>query len=489
VAAIFSSAGGIYQGSISVPRVLVVDDEESICWGLSRLGESLGHEVVAASSAEQGLARVESSRPDVVILDVRLPGMDGLAAIKRFQELCGTVPIIVITAHGDLQTAVEAVRRGAFDYIAKPFDLGKVKGALVRALASRPGGISENPARGLRVEGMVGRSPAMQDVYKLIALAAASDASVLLCGESGTGKELAARAIHRYSSRSAGPLVAVNVAALSSSLAESELFGHVGGTFAGAEAARTGLLAQAHGGTLFLDEVADIPPPTQVKLLRALEHGEFTPVGGTEPVVSDFRVISATHRNLARCVEEGSFRHDLYFRLSAFQIDLPALRDRRQDIAELAEHFTTLLAKPPGTPKVAITPEALAELEQRAWRGNVRELRNAIDHALVMARGRAIMPEHLPQPSATAIAANSGDHSDADVAAAVRQWAEQNVGDPQWAGRLYERLIAVVEPPLLTAAMNQHKGQCAAAARQLGIHRTTLRKKLTDHGLDDNASD
>jgi two-component system nitrogen regulation response regulator GlnG len=446
------------------------------------LGESLGHDVVAASSAEHALVQAQAARPDVVILDVRLPGMDGLTAIERFQQCCEAVPIIVITAYGDLQTAVEAVRRGAFDYIAKPFDAAKVKGALVRALASRPGHTPAATGNGLRVEGMVGRSPAMQEVFKQIALAAASDASVLLCGESGTGKELAARAIHRYSSRSEGPFVAVNVAALSSSLAESELFGHVRGAFTGAEAPRVGLLTQANGGTLFLDEVADIPAPTQVKLLRALEHGEVIPVGGNEPVQTDFRVISATHRDLARRVADGSFRHDLYFRLCAFQIDLPPLRQRPQDIAELAEHFTTTLAKPPGTPKVALTAEALAELERRTWHGNVRELRNAIDHALIMARGRAIMPEHLPQQT-VAMSAVDADDVDANVAAAVRLWAAQNVGDAQWAGRLHERLIAVVEPPLLAAAMDQHKGQCAAAARVLGIHRTTLRKKLTDHGL------
>lgn len=470
-----------------MPKVLVVDDEQSICWGLSRLGKSLGHEVIVASSAEQALARAKESRPDVVILDVRLPGMDGLTAIERFQDQCGTVPIITITAYGDLQTAVDAVRRGAFDYIAKPFDVGKVKGALIRALASRPGRANADAPPGLHVEGMVGRSPAMQEVYKQIALASASDASVLLCGQSGTGKELAARAIHRYSPRADGPFVAVNVASLSSSLAESELFGHVRGAFTGAEVPRVGLLAQASGGTLFLDEVVDIPLPTQVKLLRALEHGELMPVGGVEPVPTNFRVISATHRDLARRVEDGSFRHDLFFRLCAFQIDLPPLRDRPQDIAELAEHFTTTLANPPGTPKVAVTSEAIAELERRAWRGNVRELRNAIDHALIMARGRAIMPEHLPAPLTISSAAGPPDDVELAVTAAVRQWAEQYVGDAESAGRLYERLVALVEPPLLAAAMKQQNGQCAAAARLLGIHRTTLRKKLDDHGLDGDA--
>jgi DNA-binding NtrC family response regulator len=324
--------------------------------------------------------RAEECRPDFVILDVRLPGMDGLTALEHLQRSCGSVPIIVITAFGDLQMAFEAVRRGAFDYIAKPFDIGTVKSALVRALASRPGMPLGAAANCVRVEGMVGRSPLMQEVFKQIALSAASDASVLLLGESGTGKELAARAIHRYSPRGDGPFVAVNVAALSTSLAESELFGHVRGAFRGAEAPRVGLLAQANGGTLFLDEVADIPMPTQVKALRALEHGEVVPVGSNEPIKSDFRVVSATHRNLLRRVEDGSFRHDLYFRLCAFQIDLPPLCDRPQDIGELASYFAGSLVGPGESPPL-ITPEALSELERRPWRGNVRELRNAIDHA------------------------------------------------------------------------------------------------------------
>jgi two-component system nitrogen regulation response regulator GlnG len=460
----------------------VVDDEQSICWGLARLGKSLGHDVVVASSAEQALDCAHERRPDVIVLDVRLPGMDGLSAIEHFHDQCGKVPIIVITAYGDLPTAVDAVRRGAFDYIAKPFDVDKVKSVLIRALASRPGEVTM--AEPLHVEGMVGRSPAMQEVYKQIALAAGSDASVLLTGESGTGKELAARAIHRYSARSAGPFVAVNVASLSSTLAESELFGHVRGAFTGAETQRNGLLVQANGGTLFLDEVADIPPPTQVKLLRALEHGEVIPVGGNEPVRSDFRVISATHRDLARRADEGSFRHDLYFRLCAFPIHLPPLRARTRDIGELAEYFTTMLAKPPATPKVAISSEALAELERRLWRGNVRELRNAIDHALIVARGRAIMPEHLP-PSVAVSGSNSlGSNTESAVAAAVRAWIEQQIHDESVAGRLYERLLEVVEPPLLDVALEHHNGQCAAAARQLGIHRTTLRKKLIQHEAD-----
>jgi two-component system nitrogen regulation response regulator GlnG len=407
--------------------------------------------------------------------------MDGLAAIERFHDACGTVPIIVITAYGDLQTAVDAVRRGAFDYIAKPFDLTKMKSALVRALISEPGRAASTPP--IHVEGMVGRSPAIQEVYKRIALAAPSDAPVLLSGESGTGKELAARAIHRFSPRASGPFVAVNVASLSSTLAESELFGHVRGAFTGAEERRAGLLLQANGGTLFLDEVADIPPATQAKLLRALEYREVLPVGANEPMKTDFRVISATHRHLEDRVAAGLFRHDLYFRLCAFSIHLPPLRERPDDIADLAEYFTTELANPPGTPKVAITAEALLELQRRPWFGNIRELRNTIDHALIMARGRAIVPEHLPPP--VKIAPDDGPRADvrANIVAAARKWAEENAEDAALHGQLYERLVRIVEPPLLDVALAKHKGQVATAARALGLHRTTLRKKLEEHGL------
>jgi two-component system nitrogen regulation response regulator GlnG len=465
-----------------VSKLLVVDDEESICWGLARLGESLGHKVVTASSAEEAFDEVERQAPDLIVLDVRLPGMNGLAAIERFQKALGAVPIIVITAYGDLGTAVEAVRRGAFDYIAKPFDVQKVKGALVRALLSEE---DQSPAAvaPTQVEGIVGRSAAMQEVYKQIALAASSDASVLLGGESGTGKELAARAIHRYSKRAGGPFVAVSVAALNPSLAESELFGHVRGAFTGADEDRIGLLAQANGGTLFLDEVAEIPLPTQVKLLRALEHNEVIPVGGNQSVKSDFRVISATHQDLRERTEQGEFRHDLLFRLGAFQIELPPLRDRPDDVEDLANYFISLLSGDRTGRPIRLTAPTISELRRRRWQGNVRELRNAIEHALILARGRAIMPEHLPPSMAIVSPAEGTSLVDDQAVAAVRRWAERNLDDQALAGRVYEQLLQVIEPPLLITALERHRGQYASAARTLGIHRTTLRKKLVQHGI------
>ena len=465
-----------------MPRLLVVDDEPSICWALSRLGQSLGHEVVTASSAEQALELAVEQPPDAVVLDVRLPGMDGLTAMQQLRQRCGDPPIIVITAYGDLATAVEAVRQGAFEYLIKPFNLETAERALRRALTrdSQPA-----PAAGAEnVAGLVGRSPVMQEVFKRIALAAASEASVLLCGESGTGKELAARAIHRYSRRADGPFVAVNLASLSPSLAESELFGHTRGAFTGAEHDRAGLLVQAHGGTLFLDEVADIPLPVQVKLLRALEHGEVLPVGANLPAQSDFRVVSATHQELLAKVRDGQFRHDLYFRLAAFRIDLPPLRQRPDDIRELAEYFLALVARrresAPG-----FSADALAELQRRPWYGNVRELRNAVEHAVIVAGSGSIEREQLPPPAPPfGPAAQIADRSLEDrLAELIRQWAEARLAQPADEGQLYEELLRVVEPPLLEAVLQRHHGQYAAAARILGLHRTTLKKKLDQYDV------
>ncbi len=467
-------------------RVLVVDDEPSICWALSRLAQSLGHEVVVASSAEQGLDLAARQPPDAVMLDVRLPGMDGLTAMRQLARPGDGPPVIIMTAYGDLRTAVEAVRLGAFDYLIKPFDLETAERAVRRALAHRPPPVP--PTSPQNVAGLVGRSATMQETFKRIALAAASEASVLLCGESGTGKELAARAIHRYSRRADGPFVAVNVAALSPSLAESELFGHVRGAFTGAERERAGLLQQADGGTLFLDEVADVPLTAQVKLLRALEHGEVLPVGASQPVKIDFRIVSATHQELLARIRDGQFRHDLYFRLAAFRIDLPPLRDREGDVRELAECFLAACAAE-GRRAPVFSAAAIAQMQQRPWYGNVRELRNAVEHALIIARGGMIEPEHLPPPAPPIWpAAPTPAHSlDQRLAELVRQWTERQLAESADKGQLYERLLQVVEPPLLTAVLEKCSGQHVGAARLLGMHRMTLRKKLTQH--QDSADD
>ena len=465
-------------------HLLIVDDEEAICWGLSKLAEKLGHSASVASSAEQALSLPADEKPDVVFLDIRLPGVDGITAMPRFHAHFGEVPIIVITAFGDLDNAVNAIRNGAFEYLTKPFDLKAAEHAITRALNRvQSDAASELPEREAALPtDLVGRSAEMQEVFKNIALVAPSDACVHLHGESGTGKELVARAIHRYSERADGPFVPVHVASLSASLAEAELFGHERGAFTGADEARLGLLRQADGGTVFLDEVADIAPAVQVKLLRALEYGEILPVGASQPVTTNFRLISATHGDLEQLVQTGAFRHDLYFRLVTYQIDLPPLRDRAGDIEMLTDHFLASLGG--GSPTSKMSKAVRAELEQRPWHGNVRELRNTIEHALIKARGQSIALEHLPQPAAPPAATVPTPEGSLD--SLVRQWTERQLRDHADADDLYESFLEMVERPLLDAALEHYHGQVATAARRLGIHRTTLRKKLDEHGLRGN---
>src|SRR5581483_2069728 len=320
-------------------HVLIVDDEEAVCWALRRALTQEGYSATVAASAEEALALAGRQRPDVIVLDVRLPGMDGLTALGRLRELAGDAPVIVMTAFGNLSTAVRAVEQGAFDYLTKPFDLQAALQAVARAAQRRAAPEPAAPEPALEPDEIVGRSPALQVVFRRIALVALRDACVLITGESGTGKELVARAIHRHSARSAGPFLPVHLAALNPNLVESELFGHVKGAFTGAEQHRPGLLVLANGGTIFLDELADVPLPVQVKLLRVLEHGEVFPVGSNQPQRLDVRVLAATHQDLARRVEEGAFRHDLLFRLNVFPIHLPPLRERLEDIPVLVQHF------------------------------------------------------------------------------------------------------------------------------------------------------
>jgi two-component system nitrogen regulation response regulator GlnG len=464
--------------------LLIIDDEPSICWGLKKLFESLGHSVRTASSAETGLREAEKSpKVDAVFLDVRLPGNDGISAMPSLRETLPNAPVIVMTAHGELETAVAAIRNGAFEYLTKPFDLTLAETVLDRALRRRPISAAQPAATPGLQDQLVGRSPALQEVFKQIALVAASEACVLVSGESGTGKELVARAIHRFSRRSAGPFVPVNFAALSPTLAESELFGHVRGAFAGADAPRVGLLEQSHGGTVFFDEVADIPLPVQVKFLRALEHGEIVPVGSDKPRAIDFRLISASSQRLNEKIAAGLVRHDLYFRIVTFQIDLPPLRERGADILELTQQFIAMLTAKNQLQRPSLSPRAEAELLRRAWHGNVRELRNAIEHAVIVARGGQIEPDHLPPPAPASGKVAELSPGDA-LAQLIRQWAESRLREDVEQEDLYERFLRVVEPPLLSTTLTHELGQCTSAAKRLGLHRHTLRKKLDQYGIE-----
>jgi two-component system nitrogen regulation response regulator GlnG len=465
-------------------HILVVDDEEAVCWALERALVREGHHVAVAPSAEVALAQVQKQTPDVIVLDVRLPGMDGLSALGRLRELSDDAPIIVVTAYGNLSTAVRAVEGGAFEYLAKPFDLDQALDTVARALQRRalqnqiP---SDNGALAAAAvaEEIVGRSAAMQIVFKRIALVAPRDSCVLITGESGTGKELVARAVHRYSTRNQRPFLPVHVAALNPGLVESELFGHVKGAFTGATQSRPGLLALADGGTIFFDELADIPLSVQVKLLRVLEHNEVLPVGGNQLQPLNVRILAATHQDLERRVADGSFRHDLYFRLNVFQVHLPPLRERAEDIEALAEHFLRRL-EPSALP---LLPQTVAYLQRQPWLGNVRELRNALEHAVIVARGGPLLPEHFPSAVPGMGPATPADQ----LAAAVRLWLTDRLKGSGTTPPtdIYAELLRCVEPALLDEVMRRVHGNRWVAAHWLGLNRATVRKKLGVYGLTD----
>jgi two-component system nitrogen regulation response regulator GlnG len=468
-------------------RVLIVDDEAGICWAFGEYLGDLGHDVAVASSAEEGLDAASSGPFDAVVLDVRLPGMDGLSAMPAFRERTGDAPIVVITAFGSLDTAVRAMEAGAFDYLVKPFDLDEAGAVVRRALESGESGRkgrtkeAEAPPR----TGLVGSSPPMQALFKQIALVAPTDVPVLITGESGTGKELVARAIHQNGPRGARVFLPVCLAALSPGLVEGELFGHVRGSFTGASHDRKGLLELAAGGTVLLDEIGDVPPGMQVKLLRAIESREITPVGDARPRGIDVRFLAATNRPLHRLMAEGAFREDLFFRLSVFPIHIPPLRERLEDLPDLARHFIAQ-ADPSRDRDADLRADTLAELRRRPWTGNVRELRNAIERAVIFARGGPILPEHLPP----AVASHTPESLGGDgLDAALVRWTESALTAPpgpdaEAAESLHDRFLAQVEPPMLRTVLRREAGNKALAAQRIGIHRSTLRQKLRRYGME-----
>ncbi|MDX1929193.1 MAG: sigma-54 dependent transcriptional regulator [Pirellulaceae bacterium] len=476
-----------------MPHVLIVDDEPAICWALKKMLQAEGHSVDAVSSAEAGIEAAKLKKPNLVVLDVRLPGMSGLDAIPEFSMIAESVPIILITAFGDLSTAVEAYQKKVTDYLTKPFDLDRAAEVIRAALAPTTRQIvapesRSNEASTVQFDHvLVGHSAAMQEVFKKIALAAQSDVPVLLTGESGTGKELAAAAIHIHSSRREQPYIPIALPALNPSLIESELFGHVKGAFTGANERREGLFSVAAGGTVLLDEIGDLPLAQQVKLLRVLEQGHFTLVGDVRPKQCQARIIAATHQDLVNKVACGEFRQDLYFRLAVFEIRMPALRERVEDIPELCAHLLRRLHYQ--QPEAALDAEAMDELKQRDWPGNVRELRNALEHAALMARGGAITKRHLPASQPAFIGAAE---SLPPLEALVQNWIRHELQSPATSDGppmegLLDRFLAVVEPILLREGLEVTKGNRSSAADLLGMHRATLREKLKRYGIGEDS--
>jgi len=466
--------------------VLVVDDEADV---RRVIGDALGDagcSVLTAADADSALALLEKGGIDIAFVDINLGRASGFDILDSVRKRGGDTDVVVITGKASVANAIEATRRGAYDYVTKPFDLDHLVALARRILDSRAAvhslpatkPSSEPPAKAE----IVGQSAAMQEVYKIIGRMAASPTTVLIQGESGTGKEVVARAIHAYSTRADGPFVAVNCSAIPADLLESEMFGHERGAFTGATERRIGKFEQAKGGTLFLDEISDMPLALQAKLLRVLQEREFSRVGGHELLPADCRVIAATNRGLEAEVEAGRFREDLYFRLKVVVIDLPPLRERRQDIPDLVRHFLDRINQRERFKVKGVSADAMALLVEQHWKGNVRELENVLLRAAALAPDRVLGPSDLPlRPRTSAPAMDLTAPLTDILGAKIREMlASFGTTEPR---DLHNRVLAMVEKPLFEAVLESTGGNQLKAADILGINRNTLRKKITDYGI------
>jgi len=461
--------------------VWIIDDDNSIRWVLEKALSRAGIVCESYASADLMLQRLEYDQPAVVVSDIRMPGTDGMALLSKLQQLAPELPVIIMTAHSDLDSAVNAFKRGAFEYLPKPFDINEAVALISRALehanAKKP---KQQPAASSQLTEIIGEAPAMQEVFRAIGRLSRSSISVLINGQSGTGKELVAHALHKHSPRSEQPFIALNMAAIPKDLIESELFGHEKGAFTGAANLRKGRFEQADGGTLFLDEIGDMPLDVQTRLLRVLADGQFYRVGGHQGVNVDVRIIAATHQNLEQLVAEGKFREDLFHRLNVIRIHIPALKDRKQDIPKLAQHFLQQAAKELNVEAKSLATDTEKYLAQLDWPGNVRQLENTCRWLTVMASGKQVLLSDLP-PELTAApkiySAANGDqhHSWQELLAA---WVQQklNAGEEDIlseAGPEFERIV-------LKQALQFTHGHKQDAAKRLGWGRNTLTRKLKE---------
>jgi two-component system nitrogen regulation response regulator GlnG len=467
-------------------RILVCDDDAAIRTVVREALRRAGHSVETAASVADLKRVIRTFRPQVLLTDVVLPDGNGLDLVPEWLAEYPHMPIIVLSAQNTFTTAMRATEQGAFDYLPKPFDLGELVQTVDDALARGPAtGIDAGAPVGEDLP-LIGRSPPMQEVYRTIARVVSNDLTVLVLGESGTGKELVARAIHDFGPRKGAPFVAVNMAAIPRELIESELFGHERGAFTGAAQRTTGRFEQAQGGTLFLDEIGDMPMEAQTRLLRVLQSGEFSPVGGARAIRADVRIIAATHQELPRLIADGQFREDLYYRLNVVPIRLPSLRERGSDIGELARHFLDRAAAD-GLPRKQLDAAAIARLQTHSWPGNVRELENLMRRLAALTRDAVITPALVEQqlglggPQSTPIVPEAAGLGEAMEQHLARHFASFGMTLPP--DGLYDRVLAEIERPLLRLTLAAVRGNQLKAARLLGINRNTLRKKLTDLGV------
>jgi two-component system nitrogen regulation response regulator GlnG len=468
-------------------RVLLVDDDPVMI--LDQVMHALapqGLRIDVARTAEDGVRQVAELPPDVILLDVHLPDLTGLEAYQRIRQIDGRIPVVFITWATTADTAIEAMKEGAYDYLFKPLDLARLSRVVAQAvdigrLMREPAVVAESLPAEDRGDAIIGRCPAMGEVYKAIGRVAAQNVIVLITGESGTGKELVARAIYQHSTRARAPFLAINCAAIPENLLESELFGHEKGAFTGADRRRIGKFEQCTGGTLFLDEIGDMPPATQAKILRLLQDQSFERVGGNETVRTDVRLIAATHRDLKAWSAEGKFRPDLYYRLSVFMISLPALRERGDDLSMLVQHFLRRFSRELGREVQDITPEAMELLRRHPWPGNIRELQAVLKQALLQATGSVLIPAFLPEALhgqlEPTVGKDAGAEADFSFEAFILRRLEEG------ATALSAEAHQYLDRLLLRLALRHTRGNQVQAARILGISRQTLRAKTRELGL------
>jgi two-component system nitrogen regulation response regulator GlnG len=469
-------------------RILVIDDDRSVRHLISKAFDDTDVEVMLAASAEEGLRLLSGSKPDAVLLDILLPEISGLEVFDRIRSVDTKLPVIFITSLSSSETAIKAMTLGAFDYLLKPLDLARIRDLVRQALEIRrlmsipvelPGArakMSNGEATARRTDTLVGNSPQMQEVYKAIGRVAPQDVTVLIRGESGTGKELVARALYQHSPRVKGQFLAVNCAAIPDALLESELFGHEKGSFTGADQRRIGKFEQCSGGTLFLDEIGDMSSLVQSKVLRVLQSQQFERVGGNQTITTDVRVIAATNRDLEKMVEEGTFRSDLYYRLSGFTIQLAPLRDRPEDLVPLLENYLSVFSRELNKDVHGISPEAMDVLLNYTWPGNVRELQNVLKQTLLRSAGHVIIPDFIPDR----IRVPEEDIADSPVSESTGTDLRQFVDERLAAGSkdLYAEALEFMERYVVTRVLRVCEGNQSKAARMLGITRGCLRSKV-----------
>lgn len=481
-------------------NVLVVDDDEKICWAFEQFLESEGFAPSIANNAEEGLRRIQAEQPDVIFLDVRLPGMSGLDALEQIKEIQSNAAVVIMTAYDDVETTIEAMRLHAFDFLSKPIDLDAVKAVLDRASKTQSerrriadgttddvaSSVDPSPsATGEQGHRLVGKSEQMREIYKLIGVMASNTITVLIEGDTGTGKELIAQAIHANSSRKDGPFISVNCGALPDELLESELFGYEAGAFTGAKAkGKPGRFELAEGGTLFLDEVSNMSPALQIKLQRALQEQEIERLGGTRTLKTNVRVLAATNQDLAEMAKHGLFRQDLYYRFKRLAIHLPPLRERTEDIPLLVDHFLNLISAELGKTITGVSDDCLGLLKGYDWPGNVRELENALRSAAVLSRSDVILPEHLPPD--IAIHEHTSDSNQALLEQSLESILHATVKEAlsQEREMLYDEVINAVDSALIRLAINKFSQNQTETAKLLGISRTTLAQRIKKLGLD-----